>query len=198
MPTVLTHAVVGLALGKAACHRRVPWKFWALAAVCAALPDIDVALVACGVPFASVWGHRGMTHSLLFAAIIAVTVVTTFFRRDAPPFESSWWRLCALFFVVIASHGLLDACTNGGIGVAFFAPFDDSRYFFAWRPIRVAPVGIRSSLNARLWSVLSSEIAWVWLPTLTALIVVLIARRFLVARTPGAAPAGAPRREQAN
>ena len=63
MPTILTHAIVGIALGKAFYSRPMPWKFWGLAAACAALPDIDVGLVACGVPFQSLWGHRGITHS---------------------------------------------------------------------------------------------------------------------------------------
>ena len=39
----------------------------------------------------------------------------------------------------MASHGVLDALTDGGSGVAFLAPFDDTRYFFPWRPIRVSP-----------------------------------------------------------
>ena len=40
----------------------------------------------------------------------------------------------------MASHGVLDALTDGGPGVAFLAPFDDTRYFFPWRPIRVSPL----------------------------------------------------------
>jgi hypothetical protein len=40
------------------------------------------------------------------------------------------------FFVVTASHGALDAMTDGGLGIAFFAPFDNTRYFFPFRPIK--------------------------------------------------------------
>ncbi len=39
------------------------------------------------------------------------------------------------------SHGVLDAMTTGGEGVAFFAPFDNSRYFLPWREIKVSPIG---------------------------------------------------------
>src|SRR6266540_4876570 len=35
-------------------------------------------------------------------------------------------------------HGFFDAMTNGGLGVAFFAPFDSRRYFLAFRPLEVA------------------------------------------------------------
>jgi len=45
------------------------------------------------------------------------------------------------FFLATASHGLLDALTDGGLGVAFFAPFDNHRYFLPWRPIHVSPIG---------------------------------------------------------
>jgi hypothetical protein len=46
------------------------------------------------------------------------------------------------FFLATASHGLLDAMTDGGLGVAFFSPFDKHRYFFPWTPIRVSPIGL--------------------------------------------------------
>jgi hypothetical protein len=32
-------------------------------------------------------------------------------------------------FLATAGHGLLDAMTNGGLGLAFFSPFDNHRYF---------------------------------------------------------------------
>ena len=36
-------------------------------------------------------------------------------------------------FLSTASHGVLDALTDGGLGVAFFSPFDQTRYFFPFR-----------------------------------------------------------------
>jgi inner membrane protein len=62
---------------------------------------------------------------------------------------------------VIASHGLLDAMTTGGLGVAFFAPFSAERYFFPWRPILVSPIGIERFLSPRGAAVLMSELQWV-------------------------------------
>ena len=44
----------------------------------------------------------------------------------------------AFLFLCTMSHALLDALTDGGLGVAFFSPFSNERYFFPWTPIRVS------------------------------------------------------------
>jgi inner membrane protein len=75
-----------------------------------------------------------------------------------------WWSLCAYFFAVTASHGLLDAVTNGGLGIAFFAPFDGTRYFLPWRPVEVSPIGLAAFFTARGLEVLKSEFVWIWIP----------------------------------
>jgi inner membrane protein len=74
----------------------------------------------------------------------------------------------ALLFVSLAaaSHGLLDAFTTGGSGVAFFWPFSDERYFLPMQKIRVSPIGISRFLSERGIQVLVSELRWVWLPCL--------------------------------
>jgi hypothetical protein len=61
------------------------------------------------------------------------------------------------------SHTLLDAMTSGGLGVAFFSPFSNERYFFPWRPIRVSPIGVDFFGEAGV-AVLRSELIWVWIP----------------------------------
>jgi membrane-bound metal-dependent hydrolase YbcI (DUF457 family) len=65
--------------------------------------------------------------------------------------------------IVTASHGILDAITDGGLGVAFFAPCDDTRYFFPFRPIKVSPIGL-SFFSARGLDVIWSEFLWVCIP----------------------------------
>ena len=70
-------------------------------------------------------------------------------------------------FLVTVSHGILDALTNGGLGVAFFSPFDTTRYFFPWRPISVSPVGVGQFFSAQGVAILASEIEYVWLPLVT-------------------------------
>ena len=75
-----------------------------------------------------------------------------------------WWQLITYFFIVTASHGILDAMTDGGLGVAFLAPFDNSRYFFPWRPVMVSPIGVAPFFSRYGLNVLLSEIVWIWEP----------------------------------
>lgn len=114
-----------------------------------------------GIRYGDLWGHRGMTHSLLFAAVIAVIMAFRF-----APARPERWKLMLLLFVITASHGVLDAMTNGGLGVAFFSPFDTSRYFFPWTPIQVSPIGASRFFSARGMDVLWSEIVWIWGPAI--------------------------------
>jgi inner membrane protein len=68
-------------------------------------------------------------------------------------------------FLATLSHPTLDALTNGGLGVGFFAPFSNERYFFAYRPIEVSPIGVGDFFSQRGLKVLLSELRWVWLPS---------------------------------
>lgn len=160
MPTVFSHALAAAALGSA--FRRAAWpaRVWWLGAACAVLPDADVVGVYAGVPLDSLAGHRGLTHSLVFAAVIAAALASLAVPRGRP-------LLWLYLFLATASHGVLDAMTDGGIGVAFFAPFDAGRYYLPWRPIAVSPLGVRRFFSAWGAAVLLSELVWVWLPCLT-------------------------------
>src|SRR5205085_12664169 len=89
------------------------------------------------VPYENDFGHRGFTHSLAFALAVGLLAAAPTFRR----FRIPWLDLWGFFFLITASHGILDALTNGGRGVAFFWPFDSERYFFPWTPVEVSPIG---------------------------------------------------------
>src|SRR5688572_27553791 len=120
MPTVMSHAVIGLTLGTLTSfpHRRR--AFWLASAILPVLPDLDVFGRAFGISFYSTWGHRGMSHSFAAAAVIGVVAALLLHRRlGARPAP-----LAVYFAAITASHGVLDALTDGGPGVAFFAPFD--------------------------------------------------------------------------
>lgn len=147
---------------------------------CSAGPDLDVGLFAYGVEYEDMWGHRGMMHSLFFALLVALAVVTVFYYRDVRAFRRSWWGFVAFFFALTASHGFLDAFTNGGLGIAFFAPFDNTRYFFSCQPIEVSNFGLTSLFTARGAEVLWSEFKWIWLPASAAALLVIAARRLMV------------------
>jgi len=154
----------------------MPTKFWVASAVCAALPDIDVVSFAFGVRYDEMFGHRGITHSFSFALLLGVVVVLLFFR-DIPVFSGNWFLLAGYFFVITSSHALLDTLTNGGLGVALFAPFSNERYFFPWRPIQVSPIGM-GFFSQRGLRVIMSELGWIWLPSgLLALLSIAIRHR---------------------
>ena len=170
MASLFTHAFVGVALGQAADRDwRKDWHFWGLAVACSILPDIDSIGFHMGIPYGALWGHRGITHSLLFAAILAACLSARFgelFRRR--------WKLAGLLFVITTSHGLLDAMTDGGLGIAFFSPLDPHRYFLPWRPIPVSPIGMGGFFTARGLHIMWNEILWIWCPTLAVLAVMKI------------------------
>jgi len=172
MATIFSHSIAALAFGKV-----FPWEgkrttFWILTAVCATVPDVDVIGFSFGVHYGDMLGHRGLTHSLPFALIIGCLVPLLAFR-DVKIFSTDWRKLAIYFFIVTASHGVLDAFTNGGLGVAFCAPFSNERYFFPWRPIEVSPIGLGPFLSYRGLLVILSEIEWIWIPA--ALLVLLVA-----------------------
>jgi inner membrane protein len=124
------------------------------------LPDVDALGLRFGIPYGSFWGHRGFLHSLTFA-LIAGTLLSLLIR--CPIRER--WRPALMLVTIVASHGVLDALTSGGLGIAFFSPFDLHRYFLPWRPIRVSPIGM-SFFSHRGAAVLKNELIIVWGPAL--------------------------------
>jgi len=168
MASVISHAASASAIAYAAAPPSAPPRYWAAAIACAVIPDLDAIGFWLGIPYGSVFGHRGITHSLLFAAAAAVVAAEIVFPHAAPALRN---RVLLGIFLAALSHGFLDAATNGGLGVAFFSPFSDARYFFPFRPIEVSPIGIRSFLSARGIAVLRSEAVWIWIPSLALAIV---------------------------
>jgi inner membrane protein len=127
MPSIFTHAAVALSVG-CCFYPKVPRRALAIGAVCSTIPDLDVIGFGFGVHYSDFLGHRGFTHSLMFAALLAGAATLFFQRRGG---TSSLFVIWAYLFLATASHGFLDAMTDGGLGVAFFAPFDNTRYFFS-------------------------------------------------------------------
>jgi inner membrane protein len=135
----LGHVAVGLTVPRFTSNRAEPPRWQAMAAWSALslLPDADVIGFAMGVRYADPWGHRGASHSVVFALAMAALIAAI-----VPPRRLSRPQLWLTAFAVLVSHGLLDTLTDGGLGVALFWPFDLTRYFAPWRPIPVAPIGL--------------------------------------------------------
>ena len=162
MPSAFSHAVAGAALGALFRRPGPPAPFWLAGAACAVVPDLDVIGVWFGVPWGHMLGHRGITHSLTFAAALAAIVTLVAFR--GPRWRGHRLRVLVFLFVATASHGVLDGLNRAALGVAFFAPFDDGRYFLPWRPLPVSPFAFRF-FSARGLQVFKVELLWIWLPS---------------------------------
>lgn len=168
MASAFSHAFVALALGKIASPRVITRPVLLTGAVCAIVPDLDVVGFSIGIHYADLWGHRGMTHSLFFAGLLSAALVAGFYR-DRTKAAQLW--IFVYLFLCTASHGVLDAMTDGGLGIAFFSPFDPTRYFFPFRPVAVSPIGIADFLTGEAFRIMASEIIWIWIPTISALLV---------------------------
>ena len=168
MASAPTHVVATAAVAAFFYRPRVPWHVWLLGAALAVAPDLDVVGFRAGIPYDSLLGHRGLTHSLPFAGAVAGLVTLLLYRSGAGAL--TWKQVWLFFFVAMALHGVLDAFTNGGRGVAFFAPFSARRYFFPIRPLEVSPLSITGFLSGRGLAILASEMRWVWLPAFVLMV----------------------------
>jgi inner membrane protein len=175
MPTLITHVAVGLAAGACVSSERMSIRFWSLSVICAILPDADVIGFRFGISYGDFLGHRGFFHSLFFALLLSVGVVIAFFS-EPKRFSWPWWLLLIYFLAISASHGILDAFTNGGLGIALLSPFDNTRYFFPFTPIDAAPISVRRFFEYGGFGVLIGEACWVWVPLAG---MVLLVRRFV-------------------
>src|SRR5260221_14512106 len=115
MPSIPTHFLVGAALGQTAGQRlRGDWRYWVAALVCSALPDVDVIGFGFGVRYGDLWGHRGMTHSILFAVVAGIFAGSWFGGRRVGEIGQG-----VVFFFFSGSHGGLGWMKNGGGWVSF-------------------------------------------------------------------------------
>ena len=169
MPSIFSHALIPLAAGAALGRERMAPRVAVAGAVLAVLPDLDVIGFPLGIGYASEWGHRGFTHSLAFAAVAAGLLAMLL--RGVPRRAAF-----AFLFACAASHPLLDMLTDGGQGVMLLWPFDGTRLFLPWQPIRVSPIGARFFTQRGLETVWS-ELTAIWLPTVAIAGLAIAARR---------------------
>jgi inner membrane protein len=175
MASAFSHAIAALSIGTCFYRPEVAKRVWIAGVFCSVVPDIDVIGFRYGIRYGDFWGHRGFTHSLVFAALLASMVAVVTFWRGASGIGR--FALFIYLFLATASHGLLDAITNGGLGVAFFSPSDNNRYFLPWRPVRVSPIAVTRFFTARGFAILQNELLWIWVPAFLFAAVVLGLRR---------------------
>lgn len=160
MCTVITHPAIPIALSALLPQDTASSSLLIAAALCSVIPDLDVVGFEFGIKYADMLGHRGFTHSIFFAVLLAGLITFVFFQNHGSPLT-----IFLFLFLSTLSHPVLDALTNGGLGVGLFAPFSNERYFFPSRPIEVAPIGIGAFFSDIGREVMLSELKWVWLPS---------------------------------
>jgi inner membrane protein len=173
--TAFTHVLVGGLLGGAAPEALPRARLAVAGALLAAAPDLDVVAFQLGIPYEHPLGHRGFTHSLLFAALVGPLTAGVLLRGRLRSREG--WIAAALLTAAMASHGLLDAFTDAGRGVGFWIPLSDARFFFPWQPLATSPIGVEAFFRFGGLAILWNEIRWVWLPVLSAAALFSLLRR---------------------
>src|SRR6266487_4030712 len=118
----LTHGLAGVLLAQTGFQQRYGPAATVALVVGTELPDLDF-LFALGGPVLSFVHHRGMTHSLVGGAglaLLGALLLRRFFR------EHTYWRLVLLTYLGVVLHIGMDVLTPYGTQV--FWPFSARRY----------------------------------------------------------------------
>lgn len=161
MPSFFGHAVAGIALGAAFTDEKTPRRAIALGTLCALAPDLDCFTLFLKLHPGNYLAHRGVTHSLLAAVMLAATVLLLGFKA-----EQRTSRMGVYLLLATLSHGLLDACTSGRIGVAFFYPFSSSRWGCYWQPFVDPPLPFWAGQRLPFLEAVAREALWIGVPGL--------------------------------
>jgi inner membrane protein len=164
VPTPITHMVAGIAVATTVRPHPTPRRFWLLAAFCAAIPDIDIIWSPYGISTDDMWGHRGITHSIPVAIVIAgLAARVGFAGTQWRGFRLRFWLAFALAGV---SHGLLDSLTQFAGWVALFAPFTAQRFYIPFQVVSWYGPPFRTDSVGALVRMMGAEVVDIWLPSL--------------------------------
>lgn len=127
----VTHFLTGACLGRSGFNRKTAYATLAMT-LAAEAPDLDILWGLRG-PVVELQHHRGFTHTLIGAPVIAL--VTTGFvwivhrmRRRKPVIPPRWFLIWLFALIAALSHLLLDFTNNYGIRP--FYPFNP--HWYAW------------------------------------------------------------------
>lgn len=163
MATFIGHGILSYTICKIA-KTKVSNKLMLVAIISSILPDLDVIGFYLGIPYDSMLGHRGFSHSILFALIWSYLLAKTTFRH-------SYTLAFPILLTCTMSHGIIDALTTGGRGIGFFIPFTGERYFFPTQMIQVSPLHIEDFWGTWGLSVVRSEAIFIGFPCLLLLLI---------------------------
>lgn len=158
MATLFTHAFFGAGTAYAMSQPHKPCrKFLFGSVVCQCLPDLDVLSYLFHIAPPHPLGHRGLTHSCVFALVAAI-LVTLCCSRQLKPFSRRWWSLYGWFFLIAFAHGILDAMVDDRLGVAFLWPWTTQHYHLPWRPFLDYPLEASALVSMSLWTTVFLEL----------------------------------------
>jgi inner membrane protein len=160
MPSAFGHAIFAASLSPFRPYHGKLLPTLLISMTCATIPDLDVIGFDFGIRYSDMMGHRGFTHSLLFALLTGMIVTRLFFKEESNT-NVAFFTNSMFYFLCTASHGVLDAMTDGGLGVGFFIPFSNERHFFSFRPIPVSSLNISSFFSETGWRILKQELLFV-------------------------------------
>lgn len=171
MASIFGHGLVGFTISKT-----IKWQssklLLVMAIVSAILPDADVLGFSLGIPYKHPLGHRGSTHSIVFAVLWAGLITWLF--------KSHRLKVYSIIFLSTISHGILDAFTTGGEGVGFFIPLNNERFFFSKKVIQVSPIGVDKFFSEWGLRVILSELKYIAMPCVIVLIVLLFLHKLKI------------------
>jgi inner membrane protein len=176
--SLITHPVVPVVAALLAGRAVVPVPLLILGIFFSMLPDLDVIAFRLGIPRGSPFAHRGFSHSIVAALLLATAAMPLARALKAKPVVVFWFLSLSML-----SHGVLDALTrNATNGVALFWPFSAERVLFGFRPIEASPISLQRFMSGRGLQVLWTETVWVWMPLLAIGLVGRLLRRQMRAK----------------
>lgn len=116
----LTQIVLGASVAELVAGKKLGNKAMLWGAIAGTLPDLDVFLRLIYHPIDAMLMHRGFSHSILFATLMAPILGWLLFKAYKGKFDRKVWN--RLFFWSIITHPMLDIFTN--YGTCFFWPFE--------------------------------------------------------------------------
>lgn len=170
MASIFGHVMVGYTLSKVIDNRNTKWLVL-LAILSSILPDLDVVAFSLNIPYGHALGHRGFTHSIVFAVLWALVLMFTLGRNN----KLIWFLV---IFLSTISHGILDAMTSGGKGVGFLIPFNNNRFFFPFRNIKVSPIGVGNFFSEWGIRVILSELKYIMIPCALILVFLYFQKKY--------------------
>ena len=123
----LTHIVLGAAIGEAVLGKKIGRIAMLWGALADTIPDFDVFAAPCFSNAQQLLVHRGITHSFLFAVMMA-PFLGCLFSKWFKKKDVSWKEWTKLFFLGFFTHIVLDSLTTYGTG--WFEPFSSYRVSF--------------------------------------------------------------------